>query len=303
MRWNKLALMLVLMTGTGSAAVADQVRLKAGSTIRGTIANRSELLRSPVSVTTIEVRLEMPGTDAASVQSLSFARSEVDFVVLEDGRMETVIPLSTIALVSPRRRPLQRLWLSITMSRSDYAMADLNGLVDDLNSRPTTVSPMSPVSAGFGGGMELGVDLPNGLTAGLGWDRIRATTRGADQFGDVTLSVSAFLLRAFGSYGIARSNLGSARLGLSLGAVLPSAVINHDSPNPGDVRDRVVGVAPAGELYVGGERHLHRLLGVSLDAGYRRAISREVPIAALGLRDLDYSGWFLRAGLQLSGLN
>ncbi|MEO5616357.1 MAG: hypothetical protein ABIS67_01175 [Candidatus Eisenbacteria bacterium] len=323
MRWNRLALPLLLMAWTAPDAVADLVGLRSGATMRGTVTNRSEILASPRSVITVVLLPEMPGTDPASVRSLSFARSEVDFVVLESGRTRTTVNLSAIADPGPApfasiageggirvRRDaflpkagfIERLWLSITVSGSDYAMADLNDLVAGLSSQPGAVVSMEPIGPGLGAGMELGLDLPSGFEVGLAWDRMRATS-GTDSASETSLSVSAFLLRVFGSYGIARSDRGSVRLGVSLGAVVPSVIIGYTNPTLADHRDRVVGVAPAGEVCTGGEFQLYRWLGFSLDAGYRRAISREVPIAALDLRDLDYSGGFLRAGLRFSPPN
>jgi hypothetical protein len=293
-------LALALTACTATAAVADLVALRSGATLRGAIENRAQLLRSPGLVTVIEFRPEMPGVDAAGVRTLSFARSEVDFVVLEDGRLETTIPLSARAGAAPRAVSPQRVWLAITVSRSAYEMADLNDFFTSVHFRGTPIESFGRIDGGFGAGMELGVDLPSGFTAGLGWDRLGATTDGSDPLGEASLGVSAFLLRAFGSFGIVRTQRGSARLGASLGAVVPSVILDHTNPSLTDHRDRVVGVAPAGEIFGGGELQLYPWLGMSLDTGYRRAVSRDVPIATLDLRDLDYSGWFLRAGLRFS---
>jgi hypothetical protein len=199
-----------------------------------------------------------------------------------------------------------RPWLGLEGSWATYSMSDVNAEIRSINSMiaPTT---MNEIKNGFGFGATGGVDLSNGATFGLGYDRLSANSSASDPSGSITYDLPANAFRAFGDYRFPSKSQFSPVVGAAAGLVSESGSVSLSVAGVGSASGEAKGTGPVLEAFAGGDWSASPRFAVVGSLGYRYAKIGEVKGQANQViynpdgskYTIDFSGFLLRLGIRV----
>jgi hypothetical protein len=188
-------------------------------------------------------------------------------------------------------------WIGVGGSLGTYSMGDVNSDLDVLNKElAVTGLHLASIDGGPGCGASAGVDLWQGLSIGVGYERLFGSS-GVQEPGLLYFRyrVPADAFRGMVEYALPRKGPLGMRLGVAAGRLRTTGQI---------VSGQVYGVQGAGplfEAYLGADWWGQPRCGLTGAIGYRSARVDEVTIDGRVAEKfkLDYSGTLLRLGLKV----
>lgn len=223
-------------------------------------------------------------------------------------RALAILLFLALALPAPSWADELRPFLGVHGTLSTFAMSDVNQDIGTINTALVgTGLSMDEIHSGAGAGVSAGLEFPGPLSAGLGYDRLFASSEVGDFSGSLKYDFPANLYRAFLHYGLAEGPTTGAFLGAALGIVSEAGRVGLSVTGSGSAHSDVRGTGPLFELYAGGDVWASPQFALTGSAGYRYAKVREVEADGSTVflesgqkMSIDYSGVFLRLGLKLA---
>jgi hypothetical protein len=216
-----------------------------------------------------------------------------------------LLPLAAaLAFAVPASGAALKPWIGFDGSYGKYTMGDVNRDLEDLNTGlKQTRLTLWPISGGPGVGLSAGLDFGRGLSVGVGYDRLFASSGAEDPNHLIRYRLPAHALRGIAEYAFPRKGPLGARIGVAGGLVAESGSIVIE-----DSSDDVTGSAPLFETYLAGEWWGQRRCGLFATVGYRHARLTEVKIGGSVAHNpppdgsnytLDFSGMLVRVGFRI----
>jgi hypothetical protein len=215
--------------------------------------------------------------------------------------------LLAVALSSPAPAVAASLkpWVGFDGSWGKYSMGDTNRELEDLNTGlKQTGLTLSQIGGGPGAGLSAGVDLGRGLSLGVGYDRLFASSGIEDATHFVKFRLPANAFRGIAEYSFPRQGPFGARVGVAGGVVTETGSIDSLGRSSRDVTGR----APLFETYLTAEWWGQPRCGLFATVGYRYARLSEVKIGGSVAYNpppdsskytLDFSGMMVRLGFRI----
>lgn len=209
------------------------------------------------------------------------------------------------SIASAAARP----WIGVDGSWGTYAMSDVN---DDLASLNAALAgsglSIDEIHGGAGLGARFGVDTESRWSAGVGYERLFASTDVGDATGKIEYKLPANSFRAFGAYTFPAEGPVSANVGFAVGMVSSSGSVeisDYSSPPPIEVKLEGSGALIEGLL--GGELWAAPQFALTGSAGFRYAKIGELKADGQTVVNqdgskytLDYSGFLIRLGVKVA---
>jgi hypothetical protein len=218
-----------------------------------------------------------------------------------------VLPLLTAlaaAAAAPaaaaERYPDRSRWLvGLELGWAKFAMDDINGVIREFNA-DTTVADIDEIKDGVDFGVFLGRRLTSSLTVGVKYTRLDASTDLADPTGAFEINAGANVWNGFLHYVPPLDGGLAYGVGADLGWTSTTGEINVGRPNVIELTDKLEGSALALAGYLILEAQGTRTVSFQGQIGYRHAPITDVTISGVAWdRDLDHSGFFVRASFRL----
>lgn len=219
------------------------------------------------------------------------------------------LALSVVILSAPSpSHAAVRPWLSGAIGGSTYAMGDVNDDIGALNSAIAGSGlSMDEITRGLNAGLAFGLDVGNGLSLGVGFDRLAGSSDVGDWSASIEYDMPANLVRAFGRYAFESGSKAQGFLEASLGRVMAAGSATVSVTGVGSESGDLSGSGLALEGGGGVLLWVAPQLALTGAAGFRHAVvgstefdGRPIYNASGGDYQLDYSGLFARVGLQVS---
>jgi hypothetical protein len=231
--------------------------------------------------------------------------------------MKMLSALSFVVLLacasSPARADGVKPWLAVDGAWSYCALGQLNDHIDGLNQALTGFASMDNVHGSFGFGGAVGVETAEGVSVGIGYERLAGSTSMTlpEGAGTIEYDLPATVIEGTVS---TRINRGPTllRLGVSGGVIMAAGENRYflDPLNP--VVLKFDGMGPTAEARLSAERALGSAFALTGSIGYRIAKVHSPRIQDVdgnyqnwmdengGQFSLDYSGPVVRIGLRLA---
>lgn len=211
-----------------------------------------------------------------------------------------------VLLICPDVVWAARPWLAGAGSYATYDMADLNDVIDEVN---TVIAPdhLATLEDGPSWGVRLGLDTDPGVIS-LGYERLSGSTAVASDASMAEFDMPAHVFNLLLEQRIESD--GRTRFGIGVGlGILRSAGAFRASAvdSSGAVRADISGTGPAFEIFATMDHWATDFLAVSPAVGYRLARVDHIDLEntyGYGLdgrgMSLDYSGFFVRLLVKVS---
>lgn len=199
-----------------------------------------------------------------------------------------------------------RPWVGVHGSLSTFGMSDVNDDIGSVNSSLAgTGLAMDEIHGGFGLGGSFGVEFRGPFSAGVGYERLFASTDVGDFSGSLKYDLPANAYRAFAQYSFVEGPTATWSLGAGLGAVSEAGKVTLTVTGVGSDSAHLKGSGPMFELYAGGDAWANPQLALSGAVGFRYAKIGEITVDGNTLYTangdkytVDYTGLFARFGLK-----
>jgi hypothetical protein len=225
-----------------------------------------------------------------------------------NSRITLIVLLLLVVAVPVASAGTPRPWLSGSLGGSTYAMGDVNDDIGNVNlSLAGSGLSMDEINSGLGLGVAFGIDFPGGFAAGVGYDRLSASTDVGDATGSLEYKMPGNLVRAFGRYTFANAPKAKGFLEASLGRVSTAGSVKLTAVGFGSTSADLEGHGLALEGSGGIQVWVAPQFALSGSLGFRHAESKDITVdgdpaynASGGRYSVDYSGLFLRAGATVA---
>ncbi|MGH7730998.1 MAG: hypothetical protein ACRENJ_07075 [Candidatus Eiseniibacteriota bacterium] len=215
-----------------------------------------------------------------------------------------VIPLAAQALN-------ERVWLMVNGGAGQYAMADLNTLIDETNAANAgTGWSFARVEDGRLFGLTMGFETGGKWNFGLGCDRLSAATRASDANGALEYRFGANAWRLFGEYALRPIGQSTFFVGGAVGIIQENGKLIESTTGSAPYEYKIHGSDPSYEGHVGGNLWVTPQFGLTATVGYRYARVNEVKVEEFPIimsngepMSLDFSGVSARLGIKLAAKN
>lgn len=199
-----------------------------------------------------------------------------------------------------------RPWLCVTGSWGTYSMSDVNNEIGAINAVLDSVGlSMDEIRGGFGFGIAVGVDIPDRVSIGLGYERLSASTEVGDLSGSLRYHLPANVVRVSVEYRIPTERSYGGSVGFGVGLVKEAGSIDLVVTGVGAVAADLDGSGPLLDASVGGDWWMASQFALVGSAGFRYAKVREIRIEGQTIYNadgskysVDYSGVVVRLGLK-----
>jgi hypothetical protein len=214
----------------------------------------------------------------------------------------------SIALPSPSVAAGNRPWIGVLGGLSTYSMSDVNDEIGSINAGLAgTGLKMDNIKDGGQVGAVLGLELPTGLSLGLGYEYLTGSSEVGSANGSLKFDFPAHAYRAFAQYTIKGPGVSGLHVGGSVGMVSSAGKATLLVSAVGTASGDTKGSAPLIEGYLGGDWWASRGFALTGSAGFRYAnideikMNDQIVYVTPGNKEaLDYTGVFLRAGVKFS---
>lgn len=226
--------------------------------------------------------------------------------------MRRTLALSALTLLlvaAPARAQNLGLWIEPYAGAGPHEMGELNDDIAVLNDllRGSGAS-MPELNAGFGGGGLAALIVAPGLSLGIGYERLFASTEVSVAGSRIGYDLPANLVQVIGRWEFAAATQRNAYFEFGIGAITSSGHLEWTLPDLGSGDGDFDGNGVSYQGVVGGQVWLTRAVAVSLALGYRTAVIGDIELEGVpytGWADnitdyeFDYSGPLVRLGLTL----
>ena len=215
------------------------------------------------------------------------------------------LTLATAALASADElRP----WIGIQGSLATFGMSDVNDDIGNVNSGLAgTGLSMDEIHGGFGVGASGGIEFRGPFSAGVGYERLFASTDVGDFSASLKYDLPANVYRGFAQYAFVEGPTTTWALGSALGIVSEAGKVTLTVTGVGSDSAHLKGSGPLVELFAAGDAWASPQLALSGSVGFRYAKVGEVTVDGNTLYTpngdkytVDYTGLYARIGMKFA---
>ena len=214
---------------------------------------------------------------------------------------------TALVLAAPVSAATLKPWIGFDGGYGKYTMSDPNRVLSEGNTALNSTGLwLWPINGGPAFGVSAGLDLGSGFSAGVGYDRLLASSGTESNLLLYRFRVPANAVRVLGEYALPHKGSLGMHVGVAGGlASVTGIVLNGSAATTVSTYD-IRGSAPRIDAYVGGDWYGQPRCRLSGVVGYRHALVDEVKIAGRVAHNpdgsnftVDYSGLFVGVALKV----